>query len=337
MYKVTSLQYVLDCFQKKPVWWITEMSDYLWKDRSLIHRYVKVLVEQWKLKKQWSWPTTRYTLVEHIDLPLQQKKLVDLDISYEDTVILDTWFYKFAPTWEVLTWEEGFISRCEQRNLNPQQKYTQYIALAQYIQEQKNECGLLNVTAWFREHIVWWALDELYYADQYKWMEFGRWKIAELTFYAKDTQNRKLITKAIWLILRQLSCLIKTTDIDAIAFAPHSKKRDVQLLKELEKEIDRGEIPLIQLVKYAPHGIIVAQKSLKTRAQRIQNAKETILIASQWDLSQYNKVLLIDDFVWSWATLNETAKKLKKAGITHVIWFAFVGNANLSYDVINEI
>jgi hypothetical protein len=48
-------------------------------------------------------------------------------------------------------------------------------------------------------------------------------------------------------------------------------------------------------------------------------------------------VLLIDDFVWSWATLNETAKKLKYEWIKEVYWFAFVGNLDLSYEVINEI
>jgi len=47
--------------------------------------------------------------------------------------------------------------------------------------------------------------------------------------------------------------------------------------------------------------------------------------------------LLIDDFVWSGATLNETAYKLKQNWVKKIIWFAFVGNANLSYDIINEV
>ena len=51
----------------------------------------------------------------------------------------------------------------------------------------------------------------------------------------------------------------------------------------------------------------------------------------------YKHVLLIDDFVWSGSTLNETAKKLKKAGVTKVSWFAIVGNLDLSYEVINEM
>lgn len=51
----------------------------------------------------------------------------------------------------------------------------------------------------------------------------------------------------------------------------------------------------------------------------------------------YHKVLLIDDFVGSGSTLNETAGKLKVEGIQEVIGFAIVGNMDLSYEVINEV
>jgi predicted amidophosphoribosyltransferase len=46
---------------------------------------------------------------------------------------------------------------------------------------------------------------------------------------------------------------------------------------------------------------------------------------------------LIDDFVWSGSTLNETAKKLKEEWVLIVDWFAFVWNLNLKYEVINEV
>ena len=337
MFKVTSLQQVLDCFHHQAIWGVTEMSTYLWKDRSLVHRYLKALLEQWKLEKQWAWPRTRYVLVEPAGVSLHEPEPVFFSLSYEDTVILDTWFYKFAPNGEVLQWKEWYMTWCTARGLDPEKKLEQFITIYTYIQKIKNTCWLLDVTASFREHIVWWSLDALYYADQYTWMEFGRWKVAEITFYAKDTQHKQLINTAIWLILRQLECLVVSSDVDALAFTPHSRKRQIQLLEELEKQLDTWDLPHIELVKYAPHGVVIAQKSLKTREQRIQNARETILIQTQGDLSQYKKVLLIDDFVGSGATLNETAKKLKKAGVEEVIGFAFVGNADLRYEVINEI
>ena len=51
----------------------------------------------------------------------------------------------------------------------------------------------------------------------------------------------------------------------------------------------------------------------------------------------YNTVLLIDDFVGSGATLNETAIKLKTAWVKKIIGFAFFGNLDLKYEVINEM
>lgn len=154
-------------------------------------------------------------------------------------------------------------------------------------------------------------MDKLFYADQYKWMEFGRGKLAELTFYAKDNQSIQMITQSINLIKNQLECLIRHESVDAIAFAPHSRKRSVQLLHELKKKLNIFSLPIINLVKYAPYHTVVAQKTLKTREQRIQNARQTILVDTKDVLSSYKKVLLIDDFVGSGATLNETAKKLK--------------------------
>jgi len=64
------------------------------------------------------------------------------------------------------------------------------------------------------------------------------------------------------------------------------------------------------VIKYYEDNIAIPQKSLKTRAQRIENARNTIFIDDK-NIQNYKKVLLIDDFVGSGATLNETAKKLK--------------------------
>jgi hypothetical protein len=50
---------------------------------------------------------------------------------------------------------------------------------------------------------------------------------------------------------------------------------------------------------------------LKRPEERIQNAKNTIFIRREH--IDYHTVLLIDDFVGSGATLNETAIKLKTA------------------------
>jgi len=92
----------------------------------------------------------------------------------------------------------------------------------------------------------------------------------------------------------------------------------------------------VNIIKYYESWIAIPQKSLKTRQQRISNARNTIFVKDD-HISQYKKVFLIDDFVWSWSTLNETAKKLKDSWVEEVVWFAYVWNLNLDYEVINEV
>jgi len=70
-------------------------------------------------------------------------------------------------------------------------------------------------------------------------------------------------------------------------------------------------------------------------AERVANAKETIVIED--DRVKFDCVLLIDDAVGSGATLNETAKKLKEAGMAKtVIGFAVVGSMK-GFEVIQEV
>lgn len=195
---------------------------------------------------------------------------------------------------------------------------------------------MLDATQEFSKHVTQLYLDKVMYADQYHWMEFGRGKLAESTFYAKQSQNYQLIQSVIDMFIRKLECLIKTTDIDAIALTPPSIKRDYQLLDSINERIRLNKIPRINIVKWYPHQVVIPQKSLRSRNERLQNAQNTIFVYDE-NVSQYKRVLLIDDFVGSGSTLNETAKKLKDEGIQEVIGFAIVGNMDLSYEVINEV
>lgn len=169
-----------------------------------------------------------------------------------------------------------------------------------------NDCGLLDAKNALANHVHTLYLDQLYYADQYTWMEFGRGKTAEMTFYAKQSQNYQLIQESINLFIRKIECLIKTTQVDALAFTPASIKRQYQILDCIDARLSHIILPRINLVKYYPNKVIVPQKSLKSRTDRLQNARETIFVYDT-SVNNYKKVLLIDDFVGSGSTLNETA------------------------------
>jgi len=73
-------------------------------------------------------------------------------------------------------------------------------------------------------------MQKVFYSSEYSFMEFGRSKLAEMTFYAKQSQNSKLINQSIDEIFYKLECLIKNEKIDCIAITPWSIDRKNQLL-----------------------------------------------------------------------------------------------------------
>lgn len=102
-----------------------------------------------------------------------------------------------------------------------------------------------------------------------------------MTFFAKQSQNMKLISACLDLIIHKIGCIVEKKEIDSIAIVPPSIARVHQLLKILQKKLAHLGLPILKIVKYYPHHIPVPQKSLKTREQRLRNAQETILISEK--------------------------------------------------------
>ncbi len=351
-FKYASLQQILDCFTPGQQLAPGEISYKLWKSRAIVHTYIKELLRQGKLQKLWSWPHVTYILTptkvpgkswrtavakKQSKTSSEEPSPIQLpDLPYADLQIIEQTFYKFAENGALLQWYTWFAHRCQTRNLNPADKARLYVKIKKHIDTLKNTCGLIDATKAFSGHVSTSHIDKIFYADQYNRMEFGRWKLAEMTFYAKQSQNRTLIQECIQSIKLNIQCLVEHQRIDAIAIVPPSIARTQQLLKILQYELSSFGLPFIPLIKYFPNRIPVPQKSLKSREQRIRNAQETIIVNTD-SLKDTKRILLIDDFVWSGATLNETAYKLKQKWAKTIIWFAFVGNTDLSYEVINEV
>lgn len=341
-YQFKSLKQIIDLFEIDNILWATEISTKLWKSRVIVHKYLKELVEQNKLEKISSWPLTKYKLINTSLIEIKnnenQQKTVDSNYNpdYKITKLLDENFFKFTPEWKIMTWFEWVKDWCKFRGLDLKEKIENFISIYNHIQKLQNSCWLLDATNVFWKLFEKVYLDNVFYADQYNWMEFWRWKLAELTFYAKQSQNKELINESISEIILKLKCFISKEKFDAIAITPWSIDRKNQLLHFLKNELKDLNIPFINVIKYYPNNISIPQKSLKTREQRILNARNTIFVDDR-NINKYSKILLIDDFVWSGSTLNETAIKLKKEWIKNVYWFAFVWNLNLDYEVINEV
>lgn len=338
-HRFSSTKVVLDILAQAIELSATEIAEKAWKSRAIIHTYLKSLVSEGKIKKIGLPPHTRYQLLwnEHLLSKIESiSQIQDTDIPFREQKILDEIFFRFSPTGKKYEWFQGFREWCKERNLKIHTAVKSYLSIYQHIQDSQDSCGLLSADEAFWKNFKSIWLDHVYYADQYNWMEFGRGKLAEITFYGKQSQNKELLRISVDMIHPQLRCLILKEWIDAIAITPWSIDRKNQLLWALKKKLSLFGIPFINIIKYSESGIVIPQKTLKTPEERIENARNTIFIHDK-KTSHYKKVLLIDDFVGSGATLNETAKKLKAEWVKEVIGFAWVGNMNLSYDIINEM
>ena len=94
--RITSLQPLIDAFDYQDTWGVTELSHYLQKNRALIHRYLKELIQRGELMTSGSGPHTVYKRATK-----QSNSMVrsypDYQFDYQQIQYLEQYFYKFAP------------------------------------------------------------------------------------------------------------------------------------------------------------------------------------------------------------------------------------------------
>lgn len=338
-YKFSTLQAILRSLADGRLYQPSHIAEAIAVSRPTANRYLAKLVSDNKIIKQGSGAHVVYQIANSSYAPANTSTTVSTDhnFDYSQSRLLDDHFFKYDADGTILEGVEGFVLWCTQRNMDPYHMYDRFEAIQHTLAQLYNNCGLLDATQEFSKHVDIQYLDAIFYADQYRLNEFGRSKLAEMGFTGKSLQDKSLMEAVMDMIVRKLECLIKTYGIDAIALTPPSiNNRTYQILNILNSKISHITLPRINLVKDYPGTIRIPQKSLKKREDRIRNARNSIYINDD-TAGNYHKVLLIDDFVGSGSTLNETAAKLKAQGISEVIGFAIVGNLDLSYDVINEM
>jgi len=133
-------------------------------------------------------------------------------------------------------------------------------------------------------------------------------------------------------IENRIKNFVKLTKADAIGFVSPTIRREVQLMKFIEKYLHIS-LPVIEIRKVS--GIIpVPQKSLSKLDERIRNAENTFGITDQ---RKFKHIVLIDDAVGSGATLNQLAGKIKNKGVgLKVSGLAVVGSFK-GFDVLTDV
>lgn len=304
---------------------ITDLVDHLGISRQAVHRQVKKLVEEKVIQKVGKPPKVFYLLAKSGE----KSESVEIDSGLRK--IIDDNFLVITPAGERQEGFTGFIYWCDRQKLSVEKTAREYAqTLRKYLSYRKD--GLIDGKYKIKHTFDQVFLDKVFYLDFYSIERFGKTKLGQLLLYAKQSQNRALIKELVDQIKPRVISLIEEFHIDAVGFIPPTVKREIQLMKELERQLNLA-LPTVTLVKVKTP-VTVPQKTLNKLEDRVENAKSTIIV----DITKrYKTVLLIDDALGSGATLNETAEKIKKqTGAETVIGLAITGSFS-GFEVISEV
>jgi hypoxanthine-guanine phosphoribosyltransferase len=266
---------------------------------------------------------------------LGAEDFLNKDISFEKDVenIINSNYFFITSVGEIKQGVDGFVYWCDRNGLDPVKAGLEYCKTLEKYNKHRLSSGLIDGMNKIKSSFDVVNLDELFYLDFYAIERFGKTKLGQLLLYSKQSQDKKIIKSLSASIRERVISLVNDQEIDGVCFIPPTVKREVQLMKELEKNL---ELPLkkIGIVKIRSD-IVVPQKTLSKIGDRIENAKGTFFID---DKGSYNNILLIDDAVGSGATLNVVAGKIRQAKLNRgkIIGLAITGSYK-GFDVISEV
>jgi predicted amidophosphoribosyltransferase len=167
-------------------------------------------------------------------------------------------------------------------------------------------------------------LDHLHYLDFDEIEQFGKTCLGTLVHYAKQSQNKRLMSRLMDRINIPVGILLEHLKADAIGFIPPAIRREAQLMKYLQTYLD-VPLPIVEIRRI--NGLIpIPQQSLSNSDERIRNADNSFTVTGR---RSFEHLVLIDDVVNSGATLNEVAAKIKTKNIANVVTgLAIVGPSN---------
>ncbi len=302
-----------------------EIANYLGITTRAVRKQLNNLLEEGRVYKIGRPPKVFYLIKREKEQALAETVSKDLKKVIEDNFLVIT------PSGERAEGFDGFVYWCKKQNLPIEKTAIEYKkTLKKYAIYKKDGLidGMYKIKKTFHEVY----LDKLFYLDFYSVERFGKTKLGQLLLYAKQSQNKTLINELVRVIKPDVEKIIKRFNVDVVGFVPPTVKREIQLMKEVERQLNLS-LPIISLVKIKTP-VTVPQKTLTKLEDRIENAKNTIIVN---ETKKYESVLLIDDALGSGATLNGVAKKIKKQGIAKVVIGLVVTGSFSGFEVISEI
>lgn len=310
-----------------------ELVDYLGITDRAVRKQLKSLFDTNKLVKVGRPPKVYYSRPSESVNIVSSEALLKKPINSTAKKTINNNFLYITPRGTVQEGFEGFIYWCQERHLDIAKTADFYQkTLAKYGQ-YRNENGLIDGMYKMKSTFSDVALDKVFYLDFYAIEVFGKTKLGQMLLFAKQSQDRKLINELADTIAPDIDKVIKQHSIDGVGFIPPTVKRELQLMKQLEKRLNLNLKTLTIIKVKTP--VAVAQKTLNKLEDRIINAKETIMVEGS---GKYKNILLIDDAVGSGSTLNETAKKIRQKNMCNgdIIGLAITGSFK-GFEVISEV
>lgn len=323
--EIKTSQKILEYLENKGQAVANELADHLNITTRAVRKQLSALLEGGKVEKIGRSPKVFYTIAT--------KKAVEVNHGISPALQngIDKNFLVITPTGNREEGLRGFIYWCAKQKLPLEKTAKEYAETIKKYSRYKKD-GLIDGMHKIKDTFskVW--VDKLFYLDFYSIERFDKTKLGQVLLYAKQSQDKKLIKELVQEIAPQIKTLIKKHKIDAVGFIPPTVKREVQLVREMERQL-KLPVPSISLVKVKTE-ISVPQKTLNKLQDRVENAKKTILVD---DTHAYNRVLLIDDALGSGATLNETAQKIKDRNVAkEVVGLAITGSFS-GFEIISEV
>lgn len=325
--KIKTSQKIIDYIKKNCQATGNELADFLNISDRAVRKQLNNLLENDSLYKNGKPPKVFYFIKKTSEAIVN-----DDDIAKDIKLRIDRDFLIITPSGDKKEGLVGFKYWCAKNNFPLNKTAKEYFKTTSKYDNYKKDgliSGIKKINNTFSEVY----LDELFYLDFYSIERFGKTKLGQLLLYAKQSQNRILMKEIIEYTKPSIDKIVKKFKVDGIGFIPPTVKREVQLMKVLNRGLNES-IRKLSISKIKTM-VAVPQKTLNKLADRIENAKKTIVVE---DNSKYKNILLIDDAVGSGATLNETAKKIveKKICKGKIIGVAITGSFN-GFDVISEV
>ncbi len=302
-----------------------ELANYLGITTRAVRKQLNNLLEEGLVYKVGKPPKVFYLIKQ------EQKQVVVEVVRKDLKKIIEDNFLVITPSGERAEGLNGFVYWCKKQNLPVGKTAVEYEkTLRKYAFYKKDGLidGMYKIKKTFHEVY----LDRLFYLDFYSIERFGKTKLGQLLLYAKQSQNKILINELVETIRPNVEKIIKKFNVDAVGFVPPTVKRETQFMKEAERQLNLS-LPIISLVKIKTP-VTVPQKTLTKLEDRIENAKNTIVVD---ETRIYDTLLLIDDALGSGATLNEVAKKVKKQAVAKVVIGLVVTGSFSGFEVISEV